>query len=139
MNCFSVFHGNSFFRNLSQNTWKYPFEDEEYKDDSTNKKFFRVCILKLYVFRKRILTYLTLPPPPLPGFLKNVCSKEKVNPWFFVTFNIIISHIFPENFIEIPLVAQKIWRFFPSILTIFIDFLDFLTNPCYKETKDDSI
>ena len=36
------------------------------------------------------------------GFLKNVSSKERLKPWFFVTFNIIISHIFPENFIEIP-------------------------------------
>ena len=26
----------------------------------------------------------------------------------FMTFNIIISHIFPENFIEIPEVVQKI-------------------------------
>ena len=42
--------------------------------------------------------------------------------WFFVTFNIIINHIFPENFIEIPQVVQKVWRFSPSILTIFINF-----------------
>ena len=35
-----------------------------------------------------------------------------MNPWFFVTFN-IISHIFPE----IPQYVQKIRRFFPSILT----------------------
>ena len=46
---------------------------------------------------------------PLPlGFSKNVSSKEWMKPWFFVTFNIIISHIFPENFIEIPQVVQKI-------------------------------
>ena len=36
------------------------------------------------------------------GFSKNVSSKERVKPWFFVTFCIIISHIFPGNFIEIP-------------------------------------
>ena len=31
-------------------------------------------------------------------FFKNVSAKEIVNSWFFVTLNIIISHIFPENF-----------------------------------------
>ena len=45
---------------------------------------------------------------PLCGFSENVSSKEKVKPCFFVTFNIIISYIFPENFIEIPQVGQKI-------------------------------
>ena len=34
-----------------------------------------------------------------------------------MTFNIIISHIFPKNFIEIPQVVQKILRFSLSILT----------------------
>ena len=57
-------------------------------------------------------------------------------PWFFVTCNIIISHIFPENFIEVSEVVQKIRIFSPSILTVLIDFLDFLTFPCYKETND---
>ena len=34
---------------------------------------------------------------------KNVSSsKDRVKLWSSVTFNIIISHIFPENFIEIP-------------------------------------
>ena len=41
-------------------------------------------------------------------FLKNVSSTERVEPWFFVTFNIILKHIFPENFIEFPQVVQKI-------------------------------
>ena len=45
---------------------------------------------------------------PLRGFLKNVSSKQKVKPWFFVTFNIFISHIFPENYIEIPQSIQKL-------------------------------
>ena len=52
------------------------------------------------------------PPSPLPPFLcgssKNVSSKERVKPWFFVIFNIILRHIFPENFIEFPQVVQKI-------------------------------
>ena len=42
------------------------------------------------------------------GFPKNVTSKERVKPWFFVAFNIIISYIFPKNFIVIPQVAQTI-------------------------------
>ena len=46
---------------------------------------------------------------PLPcGFSKNVSSKERVKPCLFVTFNIITSHIFPENFIQIPQVVQKL-------------------------------
>ena len=39
------------------------------------------------------------PPPPC-GFSKNVSSKERVKPWFFV--------IFPENFIKFLQVVQKI-------------------------------
>ena len=35
---------------------------------------------------------------PTCGFSKDASSIERVKPWFFVTFNIIISHIFPENF-----------------------------------------
>ena len=45
--------------------------------------------------------------PPC-GFSKNLFSKERVKPWFFVTFNIIISYIFPENFIETPQVVQNL-------------------------------
>ena len=33
-------------------------------------------------------------PPPSPfGFSKNVSSKERVKPWFFVTFNITSRNI----------------------------------------------
>ena len=46
---------------------------------------------------------------------------------FFVTFSIIVSHNFHENFIEISPVVQKIWRFSPLILTISFGFLIFLT------------
>ena len=49
---------------------------------------------------------------------------------------IIISHIFPENLIEFPQVLQKIWRFYPSILPIFINCLDFSIFTCYRETND---
>ena len=38
---------------------------------------------------------------------KNVSSRERVKSCFFMTFNIIISHIFPQNFIDISQVIQK--------------------------------
>ena len=44
---------------------------------------------------------------------------------FFVSFNIIISGIFPENVIEIPQIVQKIWKFSLSILIIFDNFSGF--------------
>ena len=45
---------------------------------------------------------------PLCGISKSVSSKESEKPWFFVTFNIILRHIFHKNFIEFPKVVQKI-------------------------------
>ena len=40
-----------------------------------------------------------IPPSPHPsGFSKNVSSKDRVKPWFFVTFNIIISQILSWKF-----------------------------------------
>ena len=44
---------------------------------------------------------------PLCGFLKNVSCIERVETWFFVTFNIILKHIFLENFIGFPQVVRK--------------------------------
>ena len=60
------------------------------------------------------------------GFSKNVSSKERVKPWFFVTFSIIMSHIFPQNFIEIPPVIWELWRI--SLSIYFPDFLHFLVS-----------
>ena len=62
---------------------------------------------------------------PSCGFFKNVSSIERVEPWFFVTFNIILKYIFPENLIEFPQVVQKICRNTLSILAIFINFRQF--------------
>ena len=45
---------------------------------------------------------------PRSGFSKNLSSKERLKPCFFFTFNIITSHMFPENVIEVPQVFQKI-------------------------------
>ena len=66
---------------------------------------------------------------PLCGFSKNVSSRDRVKACFFVTFDIIIGHIFPG----------KIWRCSPSVLTIFIDFSDCLKFPFYKEANEVSI
>ena len=44
----------------------------------------------------------------LCGFSKNVFFRERVESWFFVTFNIIINDIFAENFIEVSQLVQKI-------------------------------
>ena len=63
--------------------------------------------------------------PPPSSFSKSLSSKERVKPWFFVTFNIITSHIFPENVIEILQAVEKLWRISLSILAIFIDFHQF--------------
>ena len=63
-------------------------------------------------------------PSPL-GFSKNVSSKEWMKPWLSVTFDIIVSHIFPENFIEIPQLVLKLWRISLSKSGIFIDFHQF--------------
>ena len=61
-----------------------------------------------------------------------------VKSWIFVTFNIIISHIYLENCIEITQVLQKIWRLSLSIVAIFIDFchvLGFFDISLNKETN----
>ena len=63
-------------------------------------------------------------PSPITAvvFQKTYLLKRGWNPGFFVTFNTILKHIVPENFIEFPLVVQKIWITSLSILTIFINF-----------------
>ena len=76
------------------------------------------------------------------GFTKNITSNQKVKPWFFVTFDIIIIHIFPDSFIEIPEIVQKIRRISLSILAIFVNFhqlFNFLIFSWYKETNDVSL
>ena len=80
---------------------------------SSSKNFTKVS----YVYNIEKISFNTLTlkrlgerdqfGPPTCGFSKNVSSKERVKPWFFVTFNIITSHIFPEIFIEISQVVQK--------------------------------
>ena len=67
-----------------------------------------LLFLSLTLKRLRGGVQFELPPPLSCGFTKNVSSKERVKPWFFVTFNIILRHIFPESFIEFVPVVQKI-------------------------------
>ena len=63
---------------------------------------------------------------PFYGSYQNVFSGETVKPCFFVLFNIAISYIFLKKFIEINYVFQKILRFSSPILTIIVNFEDFL-------------
>ena len=70
----------------------------------------------------------SLPPPPPPlfqGISKKCVFHKKGESLFFVTFDIIISHNYPENFMEISKVIQNIRRFSYSQLIIFISFFLF--------------
>ena len=59
--------------------------------------------------------------PPC-SFFKKLSFKETIKLYFFATFNVAISHIFPENFIESLLVVQMVLRL--SLLTlIWVGFL----------------
>ena len=49
-------------------------------------------------------------------------SRERVKPFLFVTFKIRISYIFPEVFIEIHEVAEKLWSFFFQFQRFFLNF-----------------
>ena len=73
---------------------------------------------------------------PCCGYSKIVFSGERVEPRFFVTFNIIISHIFHECFSG----RLEEMKISPSILTIFTDFSDFfdisLLQRCQNVTDD---
>ena len=46
--------------------------------------------------------------------------------------------LFPKNFIEIHQVLQKMWRFFPPILTIFVNSYNSLAFPCSKKRMKSS-
>ena len=79
---------------------------------------------------------LTLEKENSPcDFSKNASFKERMKTCFFVTFNIILSHIFPENYIEFTQVVQKIWRVSVAILAIFINFFIFFIFWRFLVTK----
>ena len=128
---FSIFFFNRFF--LEGNCWATP-----------------ILLISWFINFNTLYFILTLiclidvgsTWSPHCAFLKNVSSIEWMEPWLFVTFNIILKHIFLENFINFPQVFQKIWRNSLSILTVFINFINFLdclTLPRYKETNDVSL
>ena len=73
------------------------------------------------------------------SFSKNVSSREKVKPCFFVTLNIFISYTFPDNFIEISQFLSSIWRIYSSVLTIFVNFPNFVIFLCYRKATDRNI
>ena len=88
----------------------------DFTTDSFWKLFRKLAVLKRLSWKilwcNSVLTLKRLEgqfDPPC-GFLKNVSSKESVKACFFVTFNIIINHIFPENFIFID--VYRFFRFF---------------------------
>ena len=56
------------------------------------------------------------------SFSKGVFSRESLKPSFFLKFN-IIRHNFPENFIDIPQVAQEDIRIFLANINYFHEFL----------------
>ena len=86
-------------------------------------------INKKFDYNDRCLLFLSnlTPLPPFYSFAKNVSSKERVKSRFFVTFNIILKYIFPNNFIEFSQVVQKIWR---NSLLILVNFHQFLSIFC---------
>ena len=76
------------------------------------------CLSNLCMLAGKLIPHCSL--------CKNAFSEKA----FFVTYNIIISHGFPEN------IVQKISRICSLISTIFVNLMDFLTFPYYKETND---
>ena len=75
------------------------------------------------------------------GFLKNASSEEKVKPWFFVTFNITISHILGKLHLNSSSRSEdmKNFSFNISYFYRFSSSFWILTFPCYKETSDVSL
>ena len=71
------------------------------------KKYFYFILKALFALNSKTARWWGQIALPC-GFSKNACSKERVKPWFFVALNNSISHIFPDNIIEIPQVVQKL-------------------------------
>ena len=70
---------------------------------------------------------------PSNFILNNLSRKERLKPWFFVTFNIIICFIFPENSIENPL------KVFTVNINYFHHFYVFSIYLCDNESNDVTI
>ena len=93
-----------------------------------------VCFYKtkysVHIFyRLLILKRLGAQFNPSCGFLKSESSKENVKPWFFVTFNVIVSHNFPQISLKFITSFRSYEEFlcqYYLFLLFFIIFLDFL-------------
>ena len=101
---------------------------------------FRILFLNFLFTLKRLGGQFDLTlPDPLPAVFPIFFSRRRVKPWFLVTFNIIVSDIFPENFIETYHVVKNILKFLSSVLAIFANFLIFFTFTCCRKLYDISI
>ena len=99
--------------------WCFYLCSEKSTDSSTLKhhNFFQhynkrkgthTFVLRLLIFRifsnKKFLNPVTSASvrdvEKLLWFFQKFIFQRKVKSWFFVTFNVFLSHIFPENFIE---------------------------------------
>ena len=86
----------------------------------TNKVFDIIAVSETTIRKQTSLTTNINPKTAVGGrgkggnltpprdFSKNISSKESMKPWFYVTFNIVINHIFLKNFIEI---LQFVFKF----------------------------
>ena len=107
------------FSNPFRFYWCFYLCSEKSTDSSTLKhhNFFQhynkrkgthTFVLRLLIFRifsnKKFLNPVTSASvrdvEKLLWFFQNFIFQRKVKSWFFVTFNVFLSHIFPENFIE---------------------------------------
>ena len=75
---------------------------EGQKSKAKKEKSLDLTITSLGVWGRGVQLNLPL------WFFQNYIFQRKGEALLFVTFYIIISHIFPENFIEIPELVQKI-------------------------------
>ena len=64
--------------------------------NKTKRKETHLCNFSLFL----TLKWLGGQFDPRYIFSKNVSSIEREKPYLFVTFTMILSHIFPENFIN---------------------------------------
>ena len=68
-----------------------------------------ILLLAMKCLTLKILRRFNFNSPAV--FFPKIYFLKRLKVLFFMTFNIIRSHIFPGHFIKIPLVVQKIWRF----------------------------
>ena len=73
------------------------------------------------------------------NIFKNVLSEVSVKLCFSVTFNIIISYIFPKKIHKNSSSLSGDMNFYFFGINYFCHFLDFFTFTCYKKTNDISI